>query len=99
MGAAFHLTNEQIGVVMSPAFYGFALAILLGGLVIDVIGMRVLHALSGLAFIVGVGAIIFAPRPDGPVASVFDHTGTTMLYGGFFLFGIGHGLVECVINP
>jgi len=99
MGAAFHLTNEQIGVVMSPAFYGFALAILLGGLIIDTIGMRVLHALSGLAFIVGVGAIVFAPRPDGAVSSVFSETGTTLLYAGFFLFGIGHGLVECVINP
>jgi MFS family permease len=99
MGSAFHLTNEQVGVVLSPAFYGFALSILLGGLIIDAIGMRLLHALSAAAFIVGVGLIIVAPFPAGPVSSVFAHTGTTMLYVGFFLFGIGHGLVECVINP
>jgi MFS family permease len=99
LGGAFHLTNEQVGFVLSPAFYGFALAILLGGLVIDAIGMRTLHALSGAAFILGVGLIILAPRPVGPVAGIFDHMGTTLLYVGFFLFGIGHGLVECVINP
>lgn len=99
MGAAFHLTNEQVGVVLSPAFYGFALAILLGGLVIDTVGMRILHALSGASFIAGVLLIVLAPPPDAAVISVFDHPGTTLLYVGFFLFGIGHGLVECVINP
>jgi fucose permease len=99
MGTAFHLTNEQVGVVLSPAFYGFALSIILGGLVVDAIGMRILHGLSGASFIVGVLLIIFAPPPGGPVVSVFDHSGTTLLYLGFFLFGIGHGLVECVINP
>ena len=99
MGAAFHLTNEQVGIVLSPAFYGFALAILLGGLVIDAAGMRLLHGLSGASFIVGVALIILAPRPDAAVPSIFAHAGTTLLYVGFFLFGIGHGLVECVINP
>ena len=70
MGSAFHLTNEQVGIVLSPAFYGFALAILLGGLVIDAVGMRLLHALSGASFIVGVALIILAPRPD--VRRAFD---------------------------
>lgn len=99
MGPAFHLNNEQVGFILSPAFYGFALAILLGGLIIDAIGMRILHALSGAAFILGVALIILAPRPVEAVPSIFEHTGTTLLYIGFFLFGIGHGLVECVINP
>lgn len=99
MGTAFYLTNEQVGFVLSPAFYGFALAILLGGLIIDAIGMRTLHALSGAAFILGVVLIVLAPRPAAAVPSIFAHTGTTLLYVGFFLFGIGHGLVECVINP
>jgi len=64
MGTAFHLTNEQVGFVLSPAFYGFALAILIGGLVIDAVGMRILHALSGVAFMLGVGLIVLAPRPS-----------------------------------
>jgi MFS family permease len=99
MATAFHLTNEQVGLVLSPAFYGFALAILLGGVIIDNIGMRVLHVLSGIAFIAGVILIVLAPRPAESVVSIFEHLGPTLLYVGFFLFGIGHGLVECVINP
>ena len=99
LGSAFHLSNEQVGLVMSPAFYGFAVSMLLGGLIIDAIGMRVLHALSGLAFILGVALIILAPRPATAVQSIFAEIGTTVLYIGFFLFGVGHGLVECVINP
>ena len=43
--------------------------------------------------------ILFAPRPDAPIPSVFGHAGTAMLYGGFFLFGFSHGLIEGVINP
>ena len=99
MGASFHLTNEQIGIVLSPAFYGFALAIVLGGLVIDAVGMRLLHVLSGVAFVAGVAAMVLAPAPETALSSVFDHMGPTLLYVGCFLFGIGHGLVEFVINP
>jgi len=55
--------------------------------------------LSALGFILGVSLIVLAPRPDAPVASLFDHPGTMLLYAGFFLFGLSHGLVEGVINP
>jgi len=99
MSAAFHITNEQMGVVFSPAFFAFTLAIFISGNLVDVVGMRVLHALSALGFILGVALVIFAPHPDGPVQSLFDHPGTVMLYVGFFLFGLSHGLVEGVINP
>ena len=37
--------------------------------------------------------------PPAPVASIFDTTGTTMLYVGFFTMGLSQGLVEGVINP
>jgi fucose permease len=99
ISTAFHITNEQMGVVFSPAFWAFTLAIFISGNLLDIVGMRLLHMLSAAGFIAGVLLIIFAPRPDGPVASVFDHVGTTMLYIGFFLFGLSHGLVEGVINP
>ena len=61
--------------------------------------MRTLHVLSALGFIVGVALIMLAPRPDAPVASLFDHPGTMLLFAGFFMFGLSHGLVEGVINP
>ena len=42
MSTAFHLTNEQMGVVFSPAFFAFTLAILISGTLIDIVGMRLL---------------------------------------------------------
>jgi MFS family permease len=99
MSATFHLTNEQMGMVFSPAFLAFTLAIFVAGTLIDIVGMRVLHALSAIGFILGVVLVTLAPHPDGPVTSLFAHAGTTMLFIGFFLFGLSHGLVEGVINP
>jgi MFS family permease len=99
MSGAFHITNEQMGVVFSPAFWAFTLAIVISGTLVDFIGMRVLHIGSALSFIGGVALILAAPQPEGPIPSVFDHAGATMLYAGFFLFGFSHGLVEGVINP
>ena len=52
-----------------------------------------------LGFILGVALVMLAPHPAGPVPSLFAHPGTTMLFVGFFLFGLSHGLVEGVINP
>jgi MFS family permease len=97
--AAFQITNEQMGMIFSPAFWAFTIAIFISGNLVDVVGMRTLHILSALGFILGVSLIILAPRPDAPVASLFDHPGTVLLYAGFFLFGLSHGLVEGVINP
>jgi MFS family permease len=99
MSAAFHITNEQMGMVFSPAFFAFTLAIFITGNLIDIVGMRVLHALSAIGFILGVTLVTLAPRPGGPVASLFADPGTTMLFIGFFMFGLSHGLVEGVINP
>ena len=99
MSAAFQITNEQMGLIFSPAFWAFTIAIFISGNLVDVIGMRTLHMLSAIGFIAGVLMIVFAPRPDAPIASLLDHPGTMMLYAGFFLFGLSHGLVEGVINP
>ena len=99
LSQSFHITNEQMGLVFSPAFWAFTIAIFISGNLVDVVGMRRLHILSALGFIAGVLLVVFAPQPAEPVVSLFDHTGTTLLYVGFFLLGISHGLVEGVINP
>ena len=36
----FNLTKEQLGWIFSPAFYGFTLAMIFGGPLCDVIGMK-----------------------------------------------------------
>jgi len=99
MAAAFHLSNEQLGLIFSPAFWCFTISILISGALVDVVGMRTLHVLSALGYFVGIGLVVFAARPIAPVASVFDHPGTTMVYAGFMIMGLSQGLVEGVINP
>src|SRR6187402_2891012 len=99
MSAAFHITNEQLGLVFSPAFWAFSLAIVLSGMFIDVVGMKRLHVLSAAGYLVGILLIVLAPRPTEPVVSLFDNAGTTLLYVGFLLMGLSQGLVEGVINP
>lgn len=99
LSGAFHLSKEQVGLIWGPAFWGFTLAIFVSGLIVDAIGMRALHILSSLGYIGGILLVLLAPRPDGPVASIFGSTGTTLLYVGFLAMGLSQGLVEGVINP
>jgi MFS family permease len=61
--------------------------------------MRALHVISSLGYIGGILIVLFAPRPDGPVSSIFGSTGTLLLYVAFLAMGLSQGLVEGVINP
>jgi MFS family permease len=99
MSATFHLTKEQMGAIWSPAFWAFTIAIFISGALVDVLGMRRLHALSSVGYIVGVFVVVSAPPPSGPVESVFATSGTLLLYAGFLIMGLSQGLVEGVINP
>ncbi len=99
MSGAFHITNEQLGLVFSPAFWAFAVGAVASGAVIDFLGMKRLHVLSGAGYIVAVVLVLFAPRPSAPVASIFDNAGTILLYVAFLIMGLSQGLVEGVINP
>jgi MFS family permease len=99
MAGAFHLSNEQLGLIFSPAFWCFTVAIFISGALVDAVGMRTLHIISALGYFLGIGLILLAPRPAAPVASIFDTAGTTLLYAGFMTLGLSQGLVEGVINP
>jgi len=99
MSEIFHLTKEQMGYIWLPAFWGFTAAIFVSGALVDALGMRSLHALSALGYILGLAIVLLAPPPSGPVHSVFSATGPLMLFGGFLIMGLSQGLVEGVINP
>ncbi len=99
LSAAFHLTKEQMGLIWGPAFWGFTLAIFISGLIVDAVGMRALHVVSSLGYIGGILLVLVAPRPDGPVSSIFGSAGTLLLYVAFLVMGLSQGLVEGVINP
>ncbi len=99
LGADFHLTKEQTGLVLSPAFWGFTLSILIGGSLVDFLGMRRLLLLSGGGYLAAVTAILLAPRPPAAVQPYYSDPGFLMLYGAMLLLGLSQGLVEGVINP
>jgi MFS family permease len=85
-GTEYNLSKEQVGWVFSPAFWGFTLAMIFGGPLCDVIGMK---RLVGLAFIGHVaGVIIYLIAKDA-----------TMLFIGTLCIGIGNGMVEAACNP
>ena len=82
----FALTQEQIGIITSTAFWGFPLAIVIGGLIVDLIGMKKLL----------VGAFIF--HTIGIILTVVAH-GFWPLFISTLLIGMGNGTVEAACNP
>jgi MFS family permease len=82
----FKLSKEQLGWVFSPAFWGFTLAMVIGGPLCDVLGMK---RLVGFAFVGHIaGAVIYIIAKDA-----------TMLFIGTLCIGIGNGMVEAACNP
>jgi MFS family permease len=85
-GTEFNLNKEQLGWIFSPAFWGFTLAMVIGGPLCDVIGMKRLLVFAFVGHIAG--AIIYVVAKDA-----------TMLFIGTLCIGIGNGMVEAACNP
>jgi MFS family permease len=85
-GTQFSLTHEQLGWIFAPAFYGFTLAMIFGGPLCDVIGMKRLLILAFIGHIAGV--VVYLTAKDA-----------TMLFVGTLCIGIGNGMVEAACNP
>lgn len=70
-------------------------------LIVDWVGMKCLHILSGLGYLLGIALILLAPANSSgqPIDDVFVATGTTVLYLGFLFTGIAQDIVEGVTNP
>ena len=77
---------EQIGIAFGPAFYGFTLAMIIGGFMVDLFGMRKIMNLAFAGHLVGIVLTLFARD-------------FWMLFSGTLLIGIGNGMVEAACNP
>lgn len=84
--AQFALSKEQVGWIAGTAFWGFTLAMVVGGPLCDVLGMRRLVWLAFIGHAAGILLTIFA-------------TGFATLYAGTLLIGIANGFVEAACNP
>lgn len=82
----FNLTNEQVGWVNGTAFWGFTLAMMFGGPLVDVLGFRRILGVAFVGHAAGILLTIFA----------WDFWS---LYTGTLLFGIANGSVEAACNP
>ncbi|WP_321893840.1 MFS transporter [Paraburkholderia tropica] len=84
-------SGVHIGEILGVLFLGFAIANFVMAAFVDVIGMKRLHALSLVAYLVGTAVICIA-RPGS--ASAY-----WLLWGGSLLQGLAWGSIESVLNP
>ena len=99
LAADLHLNREQTGVLLGPAFWGNTLAVILGGSMVDYLGMRRLLYVTFGGYVYAVLAMVLAPRPTAAAAVFYQDPGFLLVYSGMLALGMCQGLVEGVINP
>lgn len=82
----YGLTLEEIGIAFGPAFYGFTLAMIIGGPLVDIFGMKRIVWLAFLGHLIGI------------VVTLLAHN-FWLLFAGTMAIGIGNGMVEAALNP
>lgn len=86
LGTDFQLDKEQLGSITATAFWGFPLAVVFGGVIVDIIGMKRLLVLAFVFHLTGILLTIFA-------------TGFWTLFISTLLIGLANGTVEAACNP
>ncbi len=85
-GGIFGLSKEAIGWAFGPAFWGFTVAMVIGGFIIDIVKTKtVVWAAFVLHFIGAIAFILADSRETLFIANVF--------------IGLGNGFVEAAFNP
>src|SRR5215213_793914 len=85
-GTDFSLDNQNIGYITGMAFWGFALSVIIGGAIVDFIGLKTMLVVA------------FATHTAGIIVTIFAG-GFWMLFLGTLLIGLGNGAVESACNP
>lgn len=80
------LTLEQIGYAFAPAFFGFTIAMIIGGSLVDLLGIK---KITWLAFVTHAIGIVLTLLADS----------MTSLFIATLFIGIGNGFVEAALNP
>ncbi|HLO58520.1 MAG TPA: MFS transporter [Bacteroidales bacterium] len=82
----FNLSHTQVGWIVGTAFWGFTLAMVFGGPLVDIIGIGKIILIAFICHVAGIIMTIFA-------------TGFWTLFVSTLLVGIGNGSVEAACNP
>src|ERR1700753_1828609 len=86
LGVDFQLDKAQLASITATAFYGFPIAVVIGGFIVDIIGMKRLLVIAFLFHLAGILLTIFAQ-------------GFWTLYISTLLIGLANGTVEAACNP
>jgi fucose permease len=86
LGETFALSKSELGSITATAFWGFPLAVIIGGLVVDIIGMKRLLVFAFIFHLAGIILTIMAK-------------GYWPLFLSTLLIGIANGTVEAACNP
>ncbi|HLF46233.1 MAG TPA: MFS transporter [Chitinophagaceae bacterium] len=90
LGVEFGLDKAELGTIAATAFWGFPLAVIIGGMIVDVIGMKKLLIMAFLFHLIGIMLTIYAGKFGNPFWSLFIST---------LCIGIANGTVEAACNP
>ena len=82
----FNLTHTEVGWIVGTAFWGFTLAMVFGGPLVDIIGIGRIISIAFFCHVVGIILTIIA-------------TGFWSLFISTLLIGIANGSVEAACNP
>ena len=82
----FALTDSQISTIAATAFWGFPISMVIGGMLVDRLGMKPMMYLAFLMHLGGILLTIFA-------------NGYMSLFLSTLMIGLGNGMVEAVCNP
>ncbi|MBL7858242.1 MAG: MFS transporter [Cyclobacteriaceae bacterium] len=82
----YGLTGQEIGWAFGPAFWGFTIAMYVGGLIIDAVKTRSIIWLAFFMHLIGITLLLMA-------------TDKTMLFVANVFIGFGNGSVEAACNP
>lgn len=82
----FGLNATEVGWIVGTAFWGFTLAMVIGGPLVDVIGMNRILIIAFIGHVIGIILTIMA-------------TGFWSLYISTLFIGISNGMVEASCNP
>lgn len=82
----FNLTHTEVGWIVGTAFWGFTLAMVFGGPLVDVIGLGRIIAIAFICHVAGIVLTIAA-------------TGFWTLFISTLLIGVANGSVEAACNP
>lgn len=92
----FGFTMTELGTITGGGLTGFGIVIIISSLVADKLGYGKLMAGAFLLHIVSAGLTFAAPAA---YASGGKDAAFQCLFWGMFLFAIGNGLCEAVVNP